>query len=496
MNNQRGVSARLVALVAVASIASLVVCLGIFATRTFTTTFGERISRYDDYVFISGETLSQEDLERIAAIPNLEYLSLTDCNVGECRLPELTFKSKKLREINLSGTKGLWDLSFLSRVTASTVCLDNCTDVSDLSFLNLESLEDLSIDGTDVTDLSPLEGANLRALSFAHTKVKDLSPLANMNGLWRVDGSYTRVTSLDVLTDKRSIGSLEFNGCAIKELKGPLATNYLGTVGLAETQITDFTALSGCVGMYELNLSGCKGLDDISWLNSSNYEGLRTLDLSRTALKSDDLTWIGTCTNLRELRLDGIELGNLDLCKKLDSLTLLSAVGCGITDASGITHCKELNTLLLGYNHVQDLSVLPRPNTEWNSMLLDLSHNELTSLRGLPAGGYRILLLHGNDPDLGRTVPSDVTAYAVVLSWFAGIDDTRFADYENFSMLYLLDCPEDRVGELEKSLGTYRATLLSEEELWQLLLDDELAYSLFVDMEGYVTYAQSAVQGS
>ena len=105
--------------------------------------------------------------------------------------------------------------------------------------------------------------------------------------------------------------------------------------------------------------------------------------------------------------------------------------------------------------------------------------------------GRPLIMLHGNDPDIGRTVPAGVSSYDVVVPWFAGIDDSRLAKYDNFSYLHLLDCPLDQRGHVTNALGSYRTSYATEEELWQLLLDDDLGYHHYTDFSAYVDYARA-----
>lgn len=473
-------------------VVSAAVAVYYLAGGSYETSWGESISRSDEYVSIYGETLTQDDLEYIASLRRLRSLRLSDCNVAECRLPELKFASRNLWNLDLSGTEGLWDLSFLSTVPADTVNLSNCPHVDSLSTINKDVVTDLEIDGTEVEDLSPLIGSQIERISFANTKVSDIRPLSEMGDqLWEVDGSDTQVTSIDALASSRWLSRIRFDGCPIEKVETPFESEILHELSLARTQVSDLSAFSGCTGLQLLDLSGNEQLEDVSWLDPECYKTLGTLRLGSTGLDAQDVEWVASCTGLEELVLDGIELGNLDLCKRMRHLLTLGAVDCGLTDITTLSACKELETLLLGYNQLQSLEGLPAPGQDWATAVYDLSHNQLTSARDLPAGDYRLILLHGNDPDLGRTVPSTIRPYMVSVDWFSGIEDSALSNISSLSTVYLLGCPNEEPSKYESPWWTWKVKYVSEDELLTILEEDNLSYGLYeTDFTSYVDIAR------
>ena len=469
---------------------TIVVAIVLMAGGSFTTSWGEEIEGRDRYVSIDGQTLTQNDLEHIAKLRNLTYLRLTNCNVSECRLPELKFASRELYSVDFSGTKGLWDISFLKKVKTDELNLSGCPGVSDLTQLNWDELSELNVDGTEVSDLSPVAGSRLRRLSFAHTNVSDLSPLARAEGLWDVDGSYTQVTSLEPLLSMEDLWGISFAGCPIRKVERSFSSDFLREVNLAETSIKDFGFLSICGELRELNLEGCTQLSDFSWLNPQCRETLERINLGRcTKLKASDVSWLRACTALEELTVDGIALDDLSFCEGLGSLKSLSALGCGLTKIEGLKGCTGLEKILLGYNELTSAEGLPKSSSEWPRMVLDLSHNQIASLTGLPKTGYSCIMLQGNGAGVARTLPDGVETYNVVTDWFSGIEDSCLLDYTRFSRLYVLDCPEAEIEGLLDGFSSWRISTVNEEELLQLLADDGFDYRLNTDMSGYVAFA-------
>ena len=475
---------------------NLVLAVIMLFPKPYTMSWGEEIDRRETYLRVEGKTFTQDDLEAVASIRTLKSLTLKDCNVAECRLPDLRFASRGLYELELVNVKGLWDLSFLSNVPVEYLTLRDCTQVDDLSTINLDELTELDISGTSVSDLSPLAGSKIWTLSFARTKVSDISPLAEMRSLRHVDGSDTQASSLDAVMGIDMPSGLDFAGCPIEKLPDDLDLTYTYELDLSRTKIRDFSVLGDCRGFTRLDLAGNPQLEDMSWLDDESLASLKRLNLAGTGLEKDDLAFLRKCPHLEELYLDGIALGDLTAIGELRELTYLSAVGCDLEDVSGIKRLPEIETLLLGYNHITDLSGLPAPNDEWAEMVLDLSHNGLTSLKGLPAGAYRLLLLQGNDIDYATTLSPKIDSYMIIASWNDSVEKSALSEYGCFSVLYVPDYPEDRGGVAPDGFSSYQFVRTNPDQVLYALLNDGFDYSLYTDFEWYVAYAASQGDGN
>ena len=455
--------------------------------------WGERIERSEEYLYVYDKTLTNEDLEYIASLRNLWLLRLVNCNVAECRLRDLDFSGREIRYVDLTGTTGLWDLSFLSTIRADTVVLNDCPGVDDISALNWDELSDLEIDGTDVTDLSPLVGSQVSRLSFARTDVSDISPLAKLdNYLWRVNGSHTQVTTIDALANNDRLYSLCFDGCDIQEVRKPFAAERLCELSLGDTHVSDLSGFSGCAYLEKLNLRGTN-LADMSWLNQQCRETLTSLDLGQAGFDAQGVSWVSSCKGLEELTVDCIDLGNLDLCRTLSELKWLSAVDCNLTDITGISGCGKLSTILLGYNKLQDIGTLPSHSSDLREMVVDLSHNRLSSVRDLPSEDYRMILLQGNEADVARTLPEGVSAYMLVIDWYNGIEDSNMLSSSKFDYIYLLGCPDEAREKLDETpwAWSWAVKYASEDEVLDMIEADDLDYSLFIDLGPYARLART-----
>ena len=475
---------------------SLGLILRFMVFNGFTTSWGEHFRYNENYVWVSGQTLTQEDLEHFAGMRKLSHFELVDCNVAECRLPELEFASKDLWYVSFEGTKGLWDIGFLSTLAVRNLDLSGCSSVTSIDGLDWNALKNLDIDGTSVSDLSAVRGTDLWYISFADTNVEDISPLVEAKELSEVNGANTKVTSIDVLAELPWLVSIDFSGCELANPTRSFASPGMTEVLLRNTGVSDLSCFEECDNLGVVDVSGNPAIDNLLWVNESSRSYLTELNVAYTGLDASDLDFVAECSGLQSLTVDGIELGNLDLCKRLTHLERLSAVGCGLTDVSALRGKSDLTIMLLGYNQLESLEGLPSPTDEWAQAELDLSHNNLTSIRDLPAGKYRYIMVQGNDPDIGRTMPPGVEAYEMAMPWFSGMEDSRVGDYYSFNQIYLLDCPEDRVEQVAVDFPLYRLQRVSELELADLLEANEMDYELDGDYRWYVARLRQEAEGS
>lgn len=473
---------------------TLVLAIVLLHPRQHVMSWGEEISPRETYVYVDHQTLTPDDLEYLASIKTMHSMHLQECDLSECPLRGLTFASKELSSLDLTGCTGLWDLSFLSDLSVDDLCLVDCTDVDDLSVINFDGLYSLDVSGTSVDDLSPLAGTELRNLAFARTEVSDITPLTKMANLYSIDGSDTEVASIDALAGIGWLSRVAFDGCPITGITQPFASRYMNEISLNRTQVSDLSGLSRCVCLRTLSVGGNPELNDISWLDEANYETLTKVNLAFTGFDARQLGWLRSCENLRELTVDGIELGNLDAFRKMRNLTYLSAVACGITDISGLRGCTSLETVLLGFNSITDARDIPVPDEEWPTMVLDLSYNQLNSLADVPATSYRGLLLQGNDLGSSERVPAALEADDVVVSWYQGIEKSPLCSFDRFPRVYLVGCPTSQFGKVDAAFSSFQLDRLSEDELWYLLRVDGLDYHLFVDFSWYADYAEAHAQ--
>lgn len=185
---------------------------------------------------ISGSTISQDQLDMIAALPQLKKLTLTNCN--------------------------LTSLSPLQRAT---------------------SLVYLDLSNNAIRDLSPLSSlTGLLELNLAHNAVIDVTPLSSLTALKNLDVSYNSLTTLAPLSMCTTLTSINADVNVLKEL-GQLDTlTELRFFSAENNQLTNISSLASCIKLEELNISR-NSISDISKLSS--LVNLTTLKFSNNAVK-------------------------------------------------------------------------------------------------------------------------------------------------------------------------------------------------------------------
>ncbi|MDO4533623.1 MAG: hypothetical protein Q4C36_07875, partial [Coriobacteriia bacterium] len=431
---------------------------------------------------VSKQTVTQEDLELIAASPSLTYLTLENCDLSACDFTQVTFASGGLTKLDLSGSTGITDYSFLAPLSLKELKLSGHETFNSLSAVNTEQLKVLSINGTAVGDISTLANAPIEELNISNTLVNDITALGSLANLKKLLAANTGVTSIDAILPLEKLVAIDFSGCKIAWSDQPIASLKLKSAKLANTGLTNLGLLSNCSLLETLDVSENSSFVDVADLDKQNYTTLKQLDFARTGVSADNLAWIGKCTNLEELSLDGVPLGNLDMCANLKNLAAIYAAGCSISDISGLSSCTNLQRIFLACNEIADISAFPQLAKTSNSYtVVDLSYNKLKSVASLPAGEYRAILLYGNDDEIATSMPEGIRTYEAIVPWCAGVKTDMVTEPGDFTQIYLLGCPKKQQVAVQDALGSGRVSFIDEPELLDMYKNDSFGYSLKYD---------------
>ena len=471
---------------AVVAVLVLVFAFGGSGSGGFTTSWGSNVNSDATSVLAAGKTVTQDDLQQIASVPSLTRLSFTNCDLSNCDFSQVAFASDALNYIDLSGSTGIDDFSFLSKLSLRSLNVSGHEAFHDLSILDTSRLETLYAAGTGIGNLSPLEGAPLHELDVSSTLVGDITALANASMLEEVAAAHTGVTSVDSILALENLTSIDFSGCKISWPDRPLAALKLKKAYLADTGLTNLAILSDCSVLKDLDVSDNEAIDDFSALDTQNYETLTRLDIARTSASADNLAWIAKCKNLEELNLDGIALGDLSFCKSLENLESIYAAGCSLGDISALSQCTKLVRVYLACNEISDISAFPALAEISRDTVIDLSYNQLKDVSSLPVGEYRAILLYGNADDISLSIPQDIAAYDVVVPWCSAIGESALTARGNFTTIYLLDCPKKQEVKATSLLGAH-AKLIDENALLDMYRNDGFDYGLDYDATQLLT---------
>jgi len=453
-------------LAAAAVALALIIVLAITHPWSIKTSWGDTLNKGETFIYATGETITSEDMLGLSTLSQVEQISFSDCDFSDCDISKFIQNNPELVILEL----------------------ENCTGISDYSFLDSCKLKRLSITNSPAfTDISGVDLSEAVAVDISGTSVEDISPLKASADLTSLNIANTPVTSLDAIASANNLEELDCSGCTLKKdfSISPLRLEKLCMHGCG---ISDFSTFKNCTLLTTLDLGGNPGLKDMSWLDSQNYAHIETLDLSDTALDSSDLSFIASCQNLKKLNLDGVSIEDLDFCENKTSLSTVSAQGCGLKDIKGLSGCLSLCNVFLSFNAIGSIEGLQSLDMN-KSVIVDLAYNDLSDVSLLPNGKYGVLLLTGNDEKLASTIRKEVGASYLVVDWYDDITKAPFTQNSEIYNVYVVGTPDSQKLKVEEAISLATNTtsgelyqyLLAENKLSEYILDD-VDYSYAIEL--------------
>jgi len=452
--------------------------LGIRTATTSETSWGDVVEKSATSVNVYQETVTQKDLELLFSLSKLRSLSFTNCDFTGCDFNGLQFTSSELDSLDIINCTGINDYGFLQGPVFTYLELEGCKNFTDLSLIDQSGLQKLNISGTGVSDLSALAAPKLHYIYFNETAISDISPLAMSPNLWTVSGGNSGVTNIDALASLEKLEELYFDGCSISQVSVPFNSLRLYELSFANCGLTDLSGFANVTQLSKLDVRGNPELTDLSWLDMQNCDTLKYLYADKTGLEASDIAFVADCGLVKELYISGISGVDLSICAKLPELKILYAEGCGITDVSGLKNCSKLETIMLGFNEIQDVS--PLSGRETDIQCLDLAFNQISNVSSLK-NKIQTLFLVGNDENLAKTISGELRCHNIAVDWCEGIIDGGLSNKGEFSAIYLIGCPQNRIVETEEVLGRGYCYYVDTQQLFELAAEDELSYRTWTD---------------
>ncbi|OUR89697.1 hypothetical protein A9Q81_21220 [Gammaproteobacteria bacterium 42_54_T18] len=357
------------------------------------------------------------DLTFVNQLHNLEYLDVS--HTYSTLLPAGT-ELKKLKHL---------DVSYLP-ITETETVFSQIVGFSQLSYLDLSGidlrdqylwmlnvlpLETLKLAGThidsadfyqwDGVEVLDLSNNNNLALGEMPSGLRELY-LRNSTGFNSLSGGLDNLKALDV-----SYTDLRFD-----DVQSTLSdTKQLHTLGIAGIDVPDYFSVYDIIGelgdsrlslryldISNLSISGWEGLDELVGLErliaknmtggyiTFDLTGLVELDLSGSEIDPNNITpFVLNNLGLKVLRLNDIDLSGTDVLSALEQnntqLVELELRGAGISQLLNGNEAfwGGLNRLNVSGNHLTELPFgLMSPVLQY----LDISHNNIADLTGVPPG--------------------------------------------------------------------------------------------------------------
>ncbi|MCK4566194.1 MAG: leucine-rich repeat domain-containing protein [Candidatus Thorarchaeota archaeon] len=338
---------------------------------------------------ISRQRLRTIDLELLAECRDLEYLDISYNKISSLDLSVLN-DLPNLREINASNNA----ITQIELPSSKTI-----------EILNLSN----NAFGTEIASLSHLP--NLKQLYLANTNIisTELFPLASSKKLeiLHLDNNPINQLNLESLKLMRKLRVLKLNNTKLEsfDLSPLTGLKFLENLDLSNTQITqlDLKPLSKCNGFKQLHLANVPIIDlDLSPLSNSllnilmldnsgikklvipEVDTLIRLSLSKTPLKTLDLSPLGVCKEFYHFHLNGTSLVHIDL-SPLSRFPKLTGIKINRSKMKTIVLPANPNIqeIDLERNMLESIDLEPLANNK-NLRKIRISHNKLYSVNLSP----------------------------------------------------------------------------------------------------------------
>lgn len=380
-------------------------------------TFAGTVFKKNAYtVQVENQTVTAEDLQALSKFKDLNRVCLKDCTL-------------QVEDLSAFSSHSLWELALEG-------CSLTNSQLQSIGFEALEQLTALDLNGNpELTDLSAIApvGDTLTELSIGDTGVNDLEAIEGFTKLTKLSVENLGLGSLEALNLTVYLETLIADGNALVDLSGLENITVLKTVSLKDNQLQQVDHLKNSAGsLQRLCLDG-NGLQDLSCL--------------------------ATCTNIIEFSADRNRLTSMDFTQNWTKLMRLSLADNEIQDGTLLPpQSQALLYLDLSGNKLTKFSDFLLDSSTY--VTVDLSGNAITSVTLPENCKYNILALHGN-PLTDLSFAEGIDGYHLSVDYFDALESQTVQSIE-FNNLYIIDCPPNRIVELEQA--SYNVKLLSSEE--------------------------------
>lgn len=258
--------------------------------------------------------LDVENIEPLASLKNLKYLSITDSKVSD-----------------ITPLEGLTNLCSL------IIWGSNVQDISPLK--GLTNLYRLDLEASNISDIKDLKDLkNLEYLSLAYNRnIEDISIVNGLKNLKQIDLTDNQVTDISALNGLTGLTEIDLNSNNIKDISILAQFKELDTLTLDGNKVSDFSVLSKLTNLIHLELMNTN-ISDISIL--SGLTQLNFLDL-----QENRITDLGPLKGLTKLDTLWLSNNNITDIEVLSGLTNLSDLNLAVNNISNINPLMQLKSL-------------------------------------------------------------------------------------------------------------------------------------------------------
>ena len=307
---------------------------------------------YDDLKYLSYlESLFIDngvsaELDNVSSLSSLSELSIRNCTVTDETLQKIAA------------------LPGLERLT-----LENCGISSIAPLSSSENLVYLDLNSNSVRNLSPLSSMKkLQELNLQRNAVTGISDLAAISTLTKLDVSYNSLKSIAPICNITGLKWLDASSNSIYEIGEMNKLTGLTYLSLAKNKITDISKVSTCTALIELDISNneltdilaLESLTNLMYFNFSYNQveaipvwpadcSLVTIDGTQNLLS--DIDSLGGLKSLNNVYMDyNEELASVEALAECPVLIEVNVYGTKVTEVDILTN----QSIIVNYNPVQE----------------------------------------------------------------------------------------------------------------------------------------------
>lgn len=298
-----------------------------------------------------------QSLSDLSALPYLEKLIIQNHEIDSLSvLSSLTY----LKELDLSASHfSAEDLTYLAALPElETLSLKGCALSTIANLANAPALSSLDLGSNTLRNLDALSNMfTLRQLKLDHNAVTSLSALSSLTNLEVLDLSYNSIQSLSPLETCTALRELNVENNLLTSLTALSALTNITVLNVSGNSISDVGVLSSCADLTTLDISSNR-ITDISALRT--LTALETFDFSSNQVSA--LPEWGEGCALRSISGSNNLLESIDVLKNMEDLCYIYMDYNNISSIDAVADCYHLVLVNVYANPITDVSALTQHN--------------------------------------------------------------------------------------------------------------------------------------
>lgn len=257
---------------------------------------------------MTGCRFQNSELEVIAAMPNLQRLTLNDCSLS-----------------TVSGLETAQSLTYLNLAN------NTIRNLEPLAYMM--KLEEIDLQHNALTTLTSLSGLTaLKSLDVSYNSLTSVAPIATCTKLTRLVATNNAIASLSGVDNLPTLEYLSVNHNDLTDISAVASRTTLKELHIANNNVVDITSLSALLKLEVLDFS----YNAVSKLPAfASDASLRVIDGSHNEVGSLDN--LKNQMNLTHVYMDYNKLKSVDALENCYKLVLINVYGNNIEDVKALT---------------------------------------------------------------------------------------------------------------------------------------------------------------